>query len=710
MRKNKLKIIFSSLLLSASVTAPALIMTSAPPFVVAAEAAQTVFSDVANSKSWYYDAVYWAAEKGITSGQNGKFLPNNYCTREQVAAFLWRAAGKSKPKSSESPFSDFKNKSVYSYNAVLWANENGIITGSGGKFSPGNICTRQQVVTMLWRLAGKPLPKSLKSPFKDVTNPSSYSYKAILWASENGITTGQNGMFDPDGKCTRAHIVTFIYRYFQKSNGWKTEGGKKYYYKDGKKLTGLQKIDDTWYLFDKSTGEYMNESGKKLYVGSFFGSNNGAESVDKYNTYYTKSYKFLTFDGTNLHALTNADYTYNNVWPTEKDSSTYKSIFTQHGGRDSSMIMKDGMFFTAFTGYSSTAGSGRDFTILNTPDFITYSWGAPSTHYEYSESRTASGGAYRRGSPEWFTDTNKKTYVFYSAQVENSGFAVYMTQLTGSLDYAMNSTYDFSAPIRINFNGAPKVNESEVSKGAPETKPIDKVIDPCVIKVGNSYYMIVKRESWFSGNSQIKNLQASLMVYKAKDSSLKSWDFLYEFDNFKLPYNNGSTYDYYTGEGSSLKYINGKYFLYLDVYGTKSGSNYYEGIHYFTTDDITKPNSWIYGGKLTADNQFGYKNLRHGSINEITDELSEEVIKTLYNGVVEVPDISFKYTGEELSFVKYLNIFWGKPIGSAFYEVKDGTWKATEKGTYSVTVELKSDKLKWSDGGSRRRNITWRIV
>ena len=95
----------------------------------------------------------------------------------------------------------------------MWGTEKGIITGAGGKFAPNNTCTREQIVTMLWRLAGKPAPKSASSKFKDVQNKNSYSYNAILWASEKGISTGANGEFKPGKTCTRAEIVTFIYRY-----------------------------------------------------------------------------------------------------------------------------------------------------------------------------------------------------------------------------------------------------------------------------------------------------------------------------------------------------------------------------------------------------------------------------------------------------------------------------------------------------------------
>ena len=171
------------------------------------------FIDVTNPKDWYYKPVYWAAEKGITTGTDGKFFHADNCTREQAITFLWRMAGKPNPKNMTSRFSDVKDSKRYSYKAIMWGNENGIITGTDGKFYPTGTCTREQIVTMLWRLAGKPEPKNMNSRFKDVTSKTRYSYKAVMWAQENGITTGTNGLFFPTGLCKRREIVTFIYRY-----------------------------------------------------------------------------------------------------------------------------------------------------------------------------------------------------------------------------------------------------------------------------------------------------------------------------------------------------------------------------------------------------------------------------------------------------------------------------------------------------------------
>ena len=170
------------------------------------------FSDVSTS-AYYYEAVKWAQEKGITGGiGNGLFGPNQPCTRAQIVTFLWRAAGSPEPKSMSS-FSDVSADSYYA-KAVAWAVENGITTGTGdGKFSPDATCTRAQSVTFLFRAIGKLVDS--KAEFSDVLTDSYYA-NAVAWAVENGITNGiGDGLFGPDNSCTRAQIITFLYRTYQ---------------------------------------------------------------------------------------------------------------------------------------------------------------------------------------------------------------------------------------------------------------------------------------------------------------------------------------------------------------------------------------------------------------------------------------------------------------------------------------------------------------
>ncbi len=182
-------------------------------------APENPFVDVAEG-AYYYDAVLWAvnAEPQITNGMDQThFAPNGVCTRAQVVTFLWRAVGSPAPASSANPFTDVPADKYYT-DAILWAVENEITSGTGKTtFSPNNACTRAQVVTFLWRAKGKPAPTSTESSFTDVSG--GYYYDAVLWAVENGITKGQTDTtFAPNASCTRGQIVTFLYRAFGKSS------------------------------------------------------------------------------------------------------------------------------------------------------------------------------------------------------------------------------------------------------------------------------------------------------------------------------------------------------------------------------------------------------------------------------------------------------------------------------------------------------------
>ena len=173
------------------------------------------FEDVSAS-SYYYDAVQWAVKNGTTGGTSATtFSPDAPCTRAQAVTFLWRAAGSPAPSSTEMPFADVPTDAYY-YNAVLWAVENGITGGtSTTTFSPDAPCSRGQIVAFLWRSKQSPMVAA-ENPFMDV-NAADYYHNAVLWAAENGITggTGAN-TFSPDAPCTRAQIVTFLYRALHK--------------------------------------------------------------------------------------------------------------------------------------------------------------------------------------------------------------------------------------------------------------------------------------------------------------------------------------------------------------------------------------------------------------------------------------------------------------------------------------------------------------
>ena len=173
------------------------------------------FIDVVEGK-FYYDPVLWAFyhDPVVTTGVDSThFAPDRICTRAHVVAFLWRANGCPEPQSLTSSFKDVKDTNKYYYKAVLWAAEQGITTGySDGTFRPDDECTRGQVVTFLWRANGSPAPTSTTNPFSDVVNGKYYT-TAVLWAVEQGITQGRTSTtFGPDDSCTRGHVVTFLYR------------------------------------------------------------------------------------------------------------------------------------------------------------------------------------------------------------------------------------------------------------------------------------------------------------------------------------------------------------------------------------------------------------------------------------------------------------------------------------------------------------------
>ena len=172
------------------------------------------FHDV-NRFDYYYDSVKWAADNGIASGTSRfAFSPDAVCTRAQTVTFLWRAAGSPLPRYRVSPFTDVHSYDYY-YEAVLWAVEQGITTGlTATTFGPDETVTRGQVATFLYRAASAAKPNTF-NPFTDV-KPTAYNYDAILWAYDNRITTGTSTTtFSPDAFCTRAQIVTFLYRYYQ---------------------------------------------------------------------------------------------------------------------------------------------------------------------------------------------------------------------------------------------------------------------------------------------------------------------------------------------------------------------------------------------------------------------------------------------------------------------------------------------------------------
>ena len=192
-------------------TMPASKVTVAATFKASTPTGKNPFIDVP-AGSYYEDAVIWAVDKGITTGTSATtFNPNGICTRAQAVTFLWRAAGSPAAKSAVMPFTDVKAGSYY-YDAVLWAVEQGITKGtSDTMFSPDATCTRAQIVTFLWRSQKSPAAGTA-NPFADVA-ADTYYIDAVLWAVKHNITVGTTvSIFSPDEECTRAQIVTFLYR------------------------------------------------------------------------------------------------------------------------------------------------------------------------------------------------------------------------------------------------------------------------------------------------------------------------------------------------------------------------------------------------------------------------------------------------------------------------------------------------------------------
>jgi len=174
------------------------------------------FTDVPDG-AYYHDAVLWALGKNVTDGTTpATFSPAEHCTRAQVVTFLWRAMGSPEPAGKTNPFTDVSPDAYY-YKAVLWAVEQGITKGtSDTAFSPDETVTRAQFVTFLWRAASLPTAGGT-NPFADVTDPDMYYYQAVLWAAEQGVTDGTTPTaFNPGGACNRGQVVTFLYRYLGK--------------------------------------------------------------------------------------------------------------------------------------------------------------------------------------------------------------------------------------------------------------------------------------------------------------------------------------------------------------------------------------------------------------------------------------------------------------------------------------------------------------
>ncbi len=261
------------------------------------------FSDVA-SGAWYEEAVTWAVENNITTGMgNGLFAPGNTCIRAQVVTFLWRSQGEPQPKVSENPFTDVK-ETDYFYDAVLWAVENGVTTGlSATTFGPNSPCTRGQVVTFLWRSKGQPAPAGSENPFTDVKD-SDYFYDAVLWAVENGVTTGLSAdAFGPTSPCTRGHVVTFLYRSEDIEAGeteWMPTGISYEGYVEGYGVVGQLKLSYEYDNRGRITGASSADGSSRFSIE--YSDNGRPASAVIDSPYLERSYKWIYDENKNVTA------------------------------------------------------------------------------------------------------------------------------------------------------------------------------------------------------------------------------------------------------------------------------------------------------------------------------------------------------------------------------------------------------------------------
>ena len=175
--------------------------------------AAEVFIDMPDESNWAHEPIDWAYFNGITSGTTpNTFSPKSVLTRGEVVFFLWKTKGSPEPATTVNPFRDVK-ENRYFYKAVLWAVENGITKGtSDTTFEPLKKCTRAQTMMFIWIAAGEPEPTVTENPFTDI-QADKYYYKAVLWAVENGLTSGVTPeKFGPNQSCTRAQMVNFLYK------------------------------------------------------------------------------------------------------------------------------------------------------------------------------------------------------------------------------------------------------------------------------------------------------------------------------------------------------------------------------------------------------------------------------------------------------------------------------------------------------------------
>ena len=499
-----------------------------------------------------------------------------------------------------------------------------------------------------------------------------------------------------------ASVVTFTqgfsegYEATEIKNGWSDNR----YYENGEPLKGVHLIDDTYYIFDKYSGEYTGESGDTLFLGCFFSSMYGPEDWDNYTDNSVMPVMYLTVDGLHLHY-------FDNLWESLTEEG-YKSIFFDDSSknyddyvyifskfRDPAPLIHDGKLYLAGT----SPDKDRDYAILETNDLLSWDWAPTANVYN--------DGSKNVWAPRWFTDgTGGYWNVFCGYEsmdhsMENGRSGLYVTKVELPLRKD-GKVFENSEPEAVRLLGV----DSRVEPF------MYRVIGGDVFKTGyDSYYMIVKRER---NESYGEIMPSCLMMFECSDTgTFTDWSYVTDL-SFQTRY--GEEFPY-SVEGAAVIEINDTYYLYGDVYESVEYDNYgnktggYRGISVFTSDD---PLSGVWReavvlSEVLSHEEKGYMDyLRHGNFTVVDRE--DSFILQTYNGVVKDPGESYNiFDGEKKVFTEnYAQIYNGMLIGMPWMEQTGGTGQELMPGFYFIDLKPKEGML-WSDGTSETKTVVWHI-
>ncbi|MBR3164311.1 hypothetical protein IKF15_03375 [Candidatus Saccharibacteria bacterium] len=436
--------------------------------------------------------------------------------------------------------------------------------------------------------------------------------------------------------------------------GWQKEGGTQYYYHDGEKLRGLQKIAETYYLFDKETGAYTGEHSKQLHIGSYFQSRN--YQLQPELNFTSEQYKiYFTLDGGTFHAIDDINHSTPNITNNSNSGTESCNAAMASHFRDSNIHYINGKFYNFGTIPCRAAYAGADFKYTVTENFSDFTvLKGPLTNIapiNNSSLETPLEVTRNRWAPEAFVDDDESVYVFTSIQYneQDTRDCATLDEPTKSACQA-NSHRNFyiyrtkaidldkeqwTTPVKMNFDNW-------------EAENFKSFIDASVFKDQSTYYMVVKTD--YGGASQEKYL-----LYRSSD--LTNWNYVDTLQDaaggvFSAQTGSGrvETVGKATGwEGMQIIKINDTWFFYTDHYVwdnenlVNNTTVQYDGIyHYATSDDLR---NWDYGGKTVnagLDTLTGKPNfLRHGSLSLITENAGAKLIQQLYNGA-DIPALTIE--------------------------------------------------------------------